>query len=355
MRARVIAAVLVAPLIGLALTAPAAQATPDPDLTVTAARIIRTTPVAVSSLNLVPVTVEVDAQYTEPDAGPDTMLNANLERTGGSGPLTYLIATPLTRYEGTTQNGKWRGTVLVPSTADGKFELAGVMVGPWSSISNGGMTSPTPVPSPRPTLTVVGTNVPKITARVIPDPVPYGQGYSIRWSVINGQTGKPYGTRLKVWLRNDNGCAEAFGGPVDLTDTNGYVTKAYPASLTDYLNCLQLPGGPIPLAGFGFFVNRLPRAVVVSATPSRTSAPVGTIVPVNGTVSGSPSYCPVNLQRLYGATAWRTVGTAKVRLSGRYTVNAQPAYKGNIPYRVSFPACTNFKAGVSRTFTIKGV
>ena len=85
------------------------------------------------------------------------------------------------------------------------------------------------------------------------------------------------------------------------------------------------------------------------------SAPVGTIVPVNGTVSGAPNYCPVNLQRLYGATAWRTVGTAKVRQSGRYTVNAQPAYKGNIPYRVSFPRCGNFLAGISRTFTIKGL
>jgi hypothetical protein len=174
--------------------------------------------------------------------------------------------------------------------------------------------------------------------------------------VINGQTGKPYGSRLKVWLRDDNTCVEAFGGPVDLTDTNGYVTKAYTASDAEWLHCLQLPGGPMPLAALGLYVNRPKQvAVVVSATPSKTSAPVGTIVPVNGTVSTAPENCPVNLQRLYGATAWRNVGTAKVRQSGRYTVNAQPAYKGNIPYRASFPACRNRLAGISKTFIIKGV
>ncbi|MFB6723327.1 hypothetical protein ACFCV3_24310 [Kribbella sp. NPDC056345] len=351
MRLRSIAALLVAPLAALALTAPAANAAPDPDLTVTAARILRTTPVAVSSLNTVPVTVEVDAKYTWQEADRNTTLYAFLERTAGSGQVDTLFTTPLKLYAGTARDGSWRGVVNVPSTANGKFALTGVKVGRFGP---GDMMDPSPVPGTHPTVTVVGSNLPKITARVIPDPVPYGKGYSIRWSVINGQTGKPYGTRLKVWLANDNGCAEQFGGPIYLTDTNGYVTKAYAASTTEYLNCLQLPGDPAPIGALGFFVNRLPRAVVVSATPSKTSAPVGTIVPVNGTVSGAPSYCPVKLQRLYGATAWRTVGTANVRLSGRYTVNAQPAYRGVIPYRVFFPACSNFKAGVSRTFSIRG-
>jgi len=346
-----IAALLVTPLAAAVLTAPTAQAEPSPYLTVTEARIPRTTPVLVSSLNTVPVTVEVDAKYTWPDAGADETLYGILHRTGGTGSLDYLFTPPLKRYEGTTQNGKWRGVVNVPSTANGTFELTGVMVGRYWP-GSGDMTDPTPVPGTRPKLTVVGSNLPKITARILPDPVPYGQGYSIRWSVINGSTGKPYGTRLKVWLANDNGCVEQFGSPPYLTDTNGYVTKAYPASFADYLNCLQLPGDPAPNGALGLFVNH---PVVVSATPSKTSAPVGAIVPVNGTVSGSPSNCSVSLQRLYGATAWRTVGTAKIRTSGRFTVNAQPAYKGTIPYRVMFPRCYNLALSFSRTFTIKGV
>ncbi|MFK4083419.1 hypothetical protein ACI2LF_04880 [Kribbella sp. NPDC020789] len=349
MRIRGLAALLVTPLAALVLSAPVAQAAPDPNLTVIQTRIIRSTPVAVSSLNAVPVTVEVDAKYTWPDADPATTLYAILHRTGGTGPLQYLFTMPLKRYAGTVQNGKWRGVVNVPSTANGQFTLTGVMVGQfWPG--SGDMTDPTPVTG-GPVLTVVGTNLPKITARVIPDPVPFGQGYAIRWSVINGQTGKAYGTRLRVWLANDNGCVENFGGPVYLTDTQGYVTKSYPSSLANYGNCLLLPGYPAPIGGRNVTVNR---PGIVSATPSKTSAPVGSIVPVNGTVAGAPYRCAVNLQRLYGATAWRTVATANVRQSGRFTVNAQPAYKGKIPYRVSFPRCYNFLAGVSRTFWITG-
>ncbi|MFF1818984.1 hypothetical protein ACFVWG_16915 [Kribbella sp. NPDC058245] len=348
---RVVAVLLTAPLAVLALGAPAAQADPDPNLTVTAARIIRTTPVAVSSLNTVPVTVEVDAKYTLPDADPNTTLFATLERSAGTGQLKSLVTTPLHRYDGTTQNGKWRGIVNVPSTANGKFKLTGVMEGVYWP-GSGSMVTETPVPNP-PELTVVGTNQPRITARVLPDPVPFNTGFSIRWSVINGQTGKPYGSRLKVALEGDSGCVESFGGSNALTDTQGYVTKVYPASAAEQGNCLLLPGNPAPNGWLSVVVSR---PGIVSATPSRTSAPVGAIVPVNGIVAGAPTHCPVYLQRLYGATAWRNVGTGTVNQgSGRFVVNAQPAYKGNIPYRVSFPACYQFRAGVSKTFIIKGV
>jgi hypothetical protein len=336
-------------MIALTLSATTAQADPSPYLAVTQARILRTTPVLVSSLNTVPVTIEVDAKYTGVDADPNMTLHGIFTRSAGTGQLRHLFTTALKRYSGTTQNGQWRGTVNVPSTANGQFQLDGVMVNPYWPGSDG-MTDPTPVPSP-PTLTVVGTNLPKVTSRVIPDPVPFGQGYAIRWSVINSQTAKPYGTRLRVALEYDTGCVESSGAPNALTDTNGYVTKSYPASITGGI-CLLLPSNPAPLGWGSASINR---PGIVSATPSKTTAPVGTIVPVNGTVAGAPQTCPVNLQRLYGATAWRNVGTAKVRQSGRFTVDAQPAYKGYIPYRVSFPACYNFRAGLSKTFTIRGI
>ena len=62
----------------------------------------------------------------------------------------------------------------------------------------------------------------------------------------------------------------------------------------------------------------------------------------------------MQLQRLYGASQWRTVGTGAVRASGRFTLNAQPAYKGLIPYRVNFPACRPYVAGFSKAFYIRG-
>ncbi|GAB3941125.1 hypothetical protein GCM10029976_059920 [Kribbella albertanoniae] len=348
MRTRFLAALLVAPLAALALTAPAAHADPDPDLSITKVELSRSS-VAVSSLNTVPVKLTVTGGYDSSDPqNANLTLHAILKRTAGTGMENILTSMELFRTAGTTQNGTWEGNVNIPSTANGTFEAYGVMTGAFFP-GSGSMTTETLVPNP-PKLLITGTNQPKITARVLPDPLPFGQGYSIRWSVINGQTGKPYGTRLKVWLANDNGCVESFGGPEYLTDTNGYVTKAYPSSLADYGNCLLLPGNPAPNGGLGVIPNR---PGIVTATPSKTSAPVGTIVPVNGTVAGAPN-CSINLQRLYGATAWRTVGTAQIRQSGRFTVNAQPAYKGLIYYRVSFPGCFHFKSGVSKTFTIKG-
>jgi hypothetical protein len=97
------------------------------------------------------------------------------------------------------------------------------------------------------------------------------------------------------------------------------------------------------------------RPGVVGATPSKTSAKVGTIVPVNGSVRGAPTGCPVTLQRLYAGSQWRGVSSATVRQSGRFTVNAQPPYVGNVSYRVSLPTCDRFQAGVSKTFVIRGI
>lgn len=106
---RVLAALLALPLVGMALSAPTAQADPDDFLIVLATRIPRTTPVAVTGLNTVPVTVEVDAKYTYPDAGPDTTLFVFLKLFSGSG-TQDLISMPLKRYAGTTANGSWRGS-----------------------------------------------------------------------------------------------------------------------------------------------------------------------------------------------------------------------------------------------------
>ncbi|MFK4088455.1 hypothetical protein ACI2LF_30355 [Kribbella sp. NPDC020789] len=348
MRTRIVAALVIAPLVALTLTAPAAQAAPNPKLTITKVELNKLS-VAVSSLNTVPVRLTVTGGYASTDPrDADLTMHAYLKRKTGTGLATYLVSLQLTRTSGTTPQGTWAGNVNVPSTANGTFEVIGVMTGTFSP-GSGDMTDPTPVPN-APVLTVTGTNTPKITARVIPEGVPIGSGYTIRWSVINSQTAKPYGTRLKVWLPNDNGCVEQFGGPQAITDTNGYVSKAYPASLSNYVNCLQLPGYPAPIGALGLFVKR---PITISASPSKTSAPVGTIVPVNGTVR-APT-CSVILQRLYGATAWRNVGTAKVRQSGRFTVNAQPAYKGYIPYRVFFPTCLTYASAKTKVFTIRGL
>lgn len=149
------------------------------------------------------------------------------------------------------------------------------------------------------------------------------------------------------------GCHALGIGPGSsyLTDANGVVAKTYPAVSGKYLNCLLLPGNPAANGDLTFFVAR---PGIVYATPSVTSAPVGQVVPVNGSVQGGPYRCQVLLQRLYSGNQWRTVNSGAVRESGRFTLSAQPAYKGLISYRVYFPKCDMFQAGVSKTFTIRG-
>ncbi|WP_427887228.1 hypothetical protein ACQHIV_30085 [Kribbella sp. GL6] len=343
---RVLSALLAVPIaaLGFAAAPLAAHASPDPDLKITSITLNKTA-VAVSGLNTVPVTVTVKGSYAPEPTQP---VNVILSRTGGSGMDDSLLSTNLVRNESA---GTWTGSLLVPSTANGTFKVSAVMTGPYNP-GSGNMTDPTPYSGQ--TITVTGTHQPKITATVSPKLVPRNAPYTIRWAVTDAQTGKPYGSRLRVALQNDNWCVESFGpGYTNLTDVNGVVTKSYPGSLGDYLNCLLLPGDPAPIGWLSFFVARPVTKPTVTAVPSRTSAPVGTIVPVNGSVHTVASGCKVYLQRLYGATQWRTVSTGQVRSSGRYTVNAQPAYKGSIAYRSYVPACNSI-AAFSKAFYIRG-
>ncbi|TDX08824.1 hypothetical protein [Kribbella sp. VKM Ac-2566] len=346
---RVVAALVASAVVGTGITA--ADAAVDPKLTVTSVTADRTT-IAVSGLNTVPVKLTVAAKYDT--ANPDDnnlVLLVYIKRISGTGPMSQLLSTDLPRTSGTVQNGVWSGPVHIPSTANGTYKVYGVSYGPYFTWQAGGML-PDPTPVDGPTLTITGTHQPKVTAKVTPAVVPFGPNYTITWAITDRTTGKPYGTRVRALLGVDNQCAEEAGGANVLTTTGGLVSYSYPSSAGESINCLRIKSTPLDITGLGLAVIR---PGVVSAVPSKTSATVGTIVPVNGSVLGPAAFCPVLLQRLYGASQWRGVSTAKTRQSGRYTVSAQPAYKGLIPYRVYFPKCGRYLVGVSRVFYIRGV
>ncbi len=334
----------------MTVVTPAAQASPDPNLTITNVALGRTS-VAVSSLNLVAVPVTVEAKHSNPSDYDPFWLNVFLERTGGTGPAAGMVAASLKLASGNPlTGGVWKGTLYVPSTANGTFQVTSVKAGATIDGSDGGGLDPTPYPN-GPSIAVTGLNLPKISVSVIPKIVPFGVPYKVRVTVYNSATGKPYGTRIKnVQVTGDNLCVE-YHGPSYTTNTAGVVEVTLPASLAQYLNCVRLSGPAFDIIGVGW--HNL-RPGIVGAVPSKTSVKVGTIVPVNGTVAGAPQSCPVELQRLMGATQWRGVSKDVVRASGRFTVLAQPPYVGNVVYRVSLPTCHEFQAGVSKTFVIRG-
>lgn len=324
-----------------AAAAPSAVQSPDPNLTVTSVTLSRSS-VLVSGLNRFVVGVTVKAGY---NSTYETPLNVVFKRTGGAGHLTYMLAGLLKRTGGTLKDGTWTGTIGVPSTANGTFKVYGVVPG---SMPPGDQTTETPFDGP--SLAVTGVHQPKLAVQVIPRVVPFGSPYQVKAVIYDSATAKPYGVRLPLQVTVDNLCVEHDAGS-RLTDTAGVLYTSFRAESADWLNCVRVRGPFFDTIGVGFVPLR---PGLVGATPSRTSVPVSTVVPVNGSVAGAPFRCPVLLQRLHGRTAWRLASQGTVRQSGRFTVNAQPPNVGNNSYRVYFPTCHNFQAGYSRTFAIVG-
>jgi hypothetical protein len=331
-----------------AAAAPQTAQSPDPLLTVTDVTLGRTT-VTVSGLNRVAVGITVKAGYDSDDPGnQDLTLAVFLKRSGGTGAVSLMIAGRLTRSAGTLKNGTWTGVVEVPSTANGAFKVYGLIAG-WRLDDIGNMTTETLFDGP--SITVNGVHQPKLAVQVIPRVVPFGSPYKVKAVIYDSATGKPYGSRIPLQVAVDNLCVE-YGPILKLTDKAGVLVTSLSAGAANWLNCVRVRGEYFDTLGLGFVPLR---PGIVGATPSKTSARVGTIVPVNGTVAGAPSPCPVALQRLYGATRWRGVSLDKTRQSGRFTVRAQPPYKGNVFYRVYMPTCYQYQAGVSKAFVIRGI
>jgi len=347
MKRQLIATLLAAPLAAAVLTAAPASAA-DPDLTIKAVQVDRTA-VAVAGLNTVPVTITVTGSITGGDPSRTTTpLYADLKRSGAvPANINWVVSDSLAMVAGNETDAVWRGKVNVPSTANGTLKITGLNIGTYNPAS-GTNTPATPVDGPA--IQVTGVHRPQFGSIATPSIAKAGTAVTIRWQVMDSETKRPYGTKLRVIVADDNGCVERVGGAgTVLTDVNGVILNKTISD--DAIHCLLVPGSQAPIGGLTILLRH---PGVVTAVPSKTSAPVGTIVPVNGVVKVAPLYCPVNLQRLYGATAWRTVGTVKTDSRKRYTLKAQPAYKGKIPYRVQFPTCANYVTAVSPTFWITG-
>jgi hypothetical protein len=335
-------------LLGTALSAVPASAAPL-DLMVQSVTFSKAS-VAVAGLNLVPVTVTVKATYKL--GKPNQPMYAEFDSYEGDLPSQRVISEPLKLISGQVTDGTWQGIVNVPSTADGNLYAIGVVAGPYEPTTGPTKYDTATVPD-KPKVAVTGLHVPKITRTVSANPVPFGKAYSIAWKVTDSATGKPYGSRLKVLATKGPNCFAVKGAPGAVyTNTSGALVVSYAPADGDKLNCLEIPGTQAPIDGYELAPNR---PGVVAATPEKTSAKVGTTVVVKGNVLGFTYDCPVNLQRLSGATAWRTLRSTKQSVSGRYSLPAQVTAKGKGTYRVQFPACHQVLTGVSKSFTITGV
>jgi hypothetical protein len=322
-------------------SAPGASAA-EPELTVSSVTVSRAA-VTVSGVNTVRVDVQVTANV--PSASATTKLMVYLERQGPGGSLANLYAVNLPRTSGTGDDGVWAGPLWVPSTANGPFKVTAVSE--WfDDLGSQGMVVPTPYDGPA--LQVTGVHQPVVSATTSPNPVPAGASYFIVGRVLDAATGQPYASTVGLEIGVDNTCVESAGVSLR-TNTSGTFALRLPPSAFGALNCAFIRTAGVVVAGVGFFARR---PGDLSAAPTRASTPAGSVVTVEGRARNA-ALCPVVLQRLQGATQWRGVSLARVRASGRLTLQAPLGARGAYTYRVHLPVCNRMVDATTARFAIR--
>jgi hypothetical protein len=302
--------------------------------------------VAVSGLDTVPVTVGLrltDDSGVVPEAVsedcPDPLCDnpgVYLAPVGGGGPRPSWRALKLT--SGTPRDGIWSTTFAVPSTWNGQWQVRELFA---ADAHENLFVDPTTIGITS-KLTVVGVHQPRLSMGFSPNPV-WGHGpgkITVKGRAYFADTGKPI-PGLSISKGEDGHVGEGtVGDPCWVTIGPSAVTNAQggysiPAdTMIAYLE-VKLGGTPAICQWDAPDVE-----FVVSAAAARASVCVGQTVPITGQVLPAPNYDPqyrydprIFLQRLVSGQ-WRTVGTSRVRYSGRYTLTATPPTLGNHRYRV---------------------
>jgi hypothetical protein len=250
---------------------------------------------------------------------------------------------------GTATDGIWRAEVNVPSTWNGRWQVT--LVAAYDTEFNRLEVDPR-TQGIAPALTVTGTHQPAMSFGLVP-PLVVGNGsVAMKGRAYFLDTGAsiPY---LPLASGVDNTCAE--GVPVNdiRTDARGYYAKTFP-SAAPILFCVRLLGPAAPGRGptiIAYRAGAVRVQYVITAAPERTPVPVGTNVAVNGRVAPLAAGELVGLQRLIGG-AWRTVNTAHVRTSGRFTLVATPPTRGNHRYRAYKAGTGQYIGDVTPVFVI---
>ncbi|MDQ1714296.1 MAG: hypothetical protein QOC60_241 [Frankiaceae bacterium] len=274
-------------------------------------------------------------QYT--DMGGGVTPSVVFERTtAGRGQVAYAPPGPAyTLVSGNAEDGWWEGTVHVTAGYDGTFTVTRV----WANQANGVALAVDPrTLGINAQLQVTGVNIPHLTIKQSPDPVVSGRDLTLFGSVTAVDTGVPIqGARVAIGF--DTNCSEGFGGLPVTTAADGSWREIVPRfTFGGWANCAFITAPNLPGTVYngvteyvGIFNFNPDYRETLSARLAARSVRVGGKVLVTGVSSGVGSR--VQLQRIVGRT-WRTVGAATVRMSGRFTLTAQPPTRGRHTYRV---------------------
>lgn len=268
-------------------------------------------------------------------------------------------AVALSLAEGTDQDGIWTGSVTVTSAwASGTLEPVAVEAIDKSETHNKLSTDPRTVID-TPSLAVSTSHRPAVELTFSPDPVPAGKSFVEKVRAWDTTTGKAW-ANLPISLGEDVGCLVNEGLHANVTTktkADGTYQRTRAAGYRTVLHCVWVPGtapagSPLVVVTA---VSGFPRtSKYATSVAAAASVKAGRNVNVTGSVSPVRAGKVVQLQRLSGKT-WRTVNTAKVRTSGRYTLVATPAGKATYQYRVYVPGDERVVGTYSKTVKIRGL
>jgi hypothetical protein len=271
------------------------------------------------------------------------------------------LVAAVTRVDGTEGNGTFRGTLLVPSSAHGTWRATVV----WFDTS-AGVASFTPgidLTEHEVTLQVTGTHRPRFRLESSVPAYP-STTVTLRGTLTDSTTGRPLKGRT-VAFGVDDTCAESGSTASRTTDATGRASWSLKMNgLWALCAWAPLPGTsnyPVDYARPSYGVSGVRAMFGVRLTSSVTAASVragrsttvtGSVLAPFGTRSrAGATGTDVRLQRLVGRT-WRTVNSARVRSSARYTLTATPPARGRHAYRVWYPTQSGFAGTVGRTLWI---
>lgn len=277
-------------------------------------------------------------------------------------PSLQLNATPnsmifLSLAEGDAQDGIWTGRIPVTSAWSGKVEPIAVYA--QDAAANKLVVDPRTIVD-TPSLQVSSSHRPSLRITFTPEPLPAGKPFVEIVTVLDTTTGKPW-PNLSIRLSDDNGCVEPGGVVVARTGTNGVYRRTLPWSQRQWLHCAWVPGLNQPIVAFPptWIAHDVRFARTeryrVYATAAATSVKAGTNVNVTGSVSPVRAGKLVFLQRYISGRTWRSVGSAPIRASGRYTLVATPPGKATYQYRVYAPGDDRAVGSLSATVRITGL
>lgn len=263
---------------------------------------------------------------------------------------------PLALASGSATNGVWTAALHIPSTWTGTWQIAQVHA---CGHDPDGLGTVKIDVDPRTightvSFTVAGTHLPNLYMRTTPNPVPWNAASYTWW-------GRVYDTATGVGVAGADiqTCGEAAcfyqaPGPDgmtttgNITDSLGYVgvanwsTDNVSANARVYFKPLGSKSVPALVAWPAPAV--LPG---VTAAPASTMTPAAQPLTVDGRFFGTWGCAvdrrhPIQIQYLYGRTAWRLLATTTNRPSGRWTA-VYPARAGRTIYRAYHPAETIYR------------